>query len=427
MAEPEPQGLPPSAEVGLNWARNLAYSGRRLLSPRTVDELCRHVSAADRIKPVGSRHSFNRIADTAGDMLSLEATPRVFELDEAARTVTVDAGTRYGELAENLQSRGWALENMASLPHITVVGSVSTGTHGSGNHLPPLSAAVSAVEMVLADGTTHVFRRGDPDFGGVVVSLGALGVVTLISLDVVPSFQVRQDVYDGLSWEAVLENVDTLTASAYSVSLFTRWTGDQFGHAWLKSTEEPPQTILGQPALAHDIGLVEGAVEATTAQSGVWGSWDKRLAHFKSDFTPSNGEELQSEYLLPREKAVEGLQRIRQLGPQLEPHLLLSEIRTMAADEQWMSPAFGRNTVGFHFTWRQHNLEVAALLPLIEEQLLPLGARPHWAKLFATADLADRYPRFADFRSLAERVDPHGRFINRFLADLLGKEATDSR
>lgn len=419
--------IAPPHGAGLNWAQNLTYSARRLLTPRTVDELCAQVRAADRVKPVGSRHSFNTIADTRGDLLSLESLPRVFDLDQAARTVTVDAGTRYGELAEKLQARGWALANMASLPHITVVGSVATGTHGSGNHLPPLSAAVSAVEMVLADGTCRVFRREDPEFGGVVVSLGALGVVTLVSLDIVPSFSVRQDVYDGLTWESVLENYESLTEAAYSVSLFTRWTGDQFGHAWLKSTEDPPETLCGLPALTHDIGLVEGAVEATTAQSGAWGSWDRRLPHFKLDFTPSNGAELQSEYLLPREHAVEGLRRIRQLGPRMEPHLLLSEIRTMAADSQWMSPAAGRDTVGFHFTWRQHDREVASLIPLIEDQLLPLGARPHWAKLFATRDLAQLYPRFSDFQSLVEQLDPHGRFTNDFLGTLFGKETSTSR
>lgn len=405
--------------VGANWAGNLTYSAGRLLQPNTLDELREQVAGAERIKPVGSRHSFNTIADTHGDMLTLAGLPQIFELDEESRTVTVDAGTRYGDVAAALQSRGWALQNMASLPHITLVGSVATGTHGSGDANPPLSAAVSSVELVLADGSIRTLRRGEDEFAGVVVGLGALGVVTQLSLDVVPSFQVRQDVYPGLGWDAVLENFEQLTGAAYSVSLFTRWVGETFDQAWLKSTDDPAPELLGVTALQRDIPMVEGLAEATTAQSGAWGSWDTRLPHFKLDFTPSNGTELQSEYLMPREQAVEGMRRMQKLGAQMEPHLLSSEIRTMAADDQWMSPAFGRDTVGFHFTWRQHINEVIALIPRIEEQLLPLGARPHWGKLFNTTEVAPLYPRFADFRQLAEELDPQHRFRNRFLKAVL--------
>lgn len=414
-----PTAPTPPAGVGANWAGNLTYSAGRLLQPTTLEELREHVSGAERIKPVGSRHSFNTIADTHGDMVNLIGMPRIFELDEEARTVTVDAGTRYGDLAAALQSRGWALQNMASLPHITLVGSVATGTHGSGDSNPPLSAAVSSVDLVLADGSMRTFRRAHDEFPGVVVGLGALGVVTQLSLDVVPSFQVRQDVYPGLGWDAVLENFDQLTGAAYSVSLFTRWVGKTFGEAWLKSTEEPATELLGAAALQRDIPMVEGLAGATTAQSGAWGSWHTRLPHFKPDFTPSNGTELQSEYLLPREQAVEGMRRMQKLGAQMEPHLLSSEIRTMAADDQWMSPAFGRDTVGFHFTWRQHIQEVIALLPRIEGQLLPLGARPHWGKLFSTTEVGPLYPRFADFRRLSDRLDPQHRFRNRFLEVVL--------
>ncbi|NDK30984.1 galactokinase [Nesterenkonia sp. Hz 6-5] len=408
-----------------NWAGNVEYSARRIAAPSSYGELRSLISSSDRVKAIGSRHSFSTIAHTVGDLISLEDLPRVFEIDEQAGTVTVDAGIRYGELAQLLQERGWALQSMASLPHITVVGSVATGTHGSGDDVPALSAAVRSVEMMVADGSTRIWRRGDQNFGGVVVSLGALGVVTRLSLDIVPSFELRQDVYDGLPWQAVLENFDALTGAAYSVSLFTRWVGETFGHAWLKSTQNPPEELCGTRALTHDVGLVEGAVEATTAQSGVWGSWDARLPHFKLHFTPSNGNELQSEYLLPRENAVEALRRMRDLGPHLEPHLLLSEVRTMAPDDQWMSPAYGRQTVGIHFTWRQHPHEVAALLPLIEEQLMPLGARPHWGKLSAAPSLGQLYPRFPEFCRLAAELDPEGRFRNDFLDRLFTRNRPD--
>lgn len=428
MADQRPDGTAAGMqEPELNWARNLQYSAARLLTPRSVEELQEEVAASARLRAVGSRHSFNTIADTDGDLVSLAGLPRTFELDEQARTVTIDAGTRYGELAEALQARGWALENMASLPHITVVGSVATGTHGSGNRIPPLSAQVNAVELITADGELRRFTREDQEFGGVVVNVGALGVVSRISLDVVPSFELRQDVYDGLSWDGVFGDFEELTSAAYSVSLFTRWSGERFGHAWLKSArggelpaaDQPPETIQGIRPLGHHIGLAEGPAEAATEQTGLWGSWDERLPHFKLNFTPSNGTELQSEYLLPRQNAVEGMRRMRELGEQMAPHLMVSEVRTMAADDQWLSAAHGRDTVGFHFTWRQHVEEVAALLPKLEEQLLPLGARPHWGKLFATDELAGLYPRFDDFRALAGRLDPQGKLRNPFLDSLV--------
>ncbi|WP_342357751.1 SMP-30/gluconolactonase/LRE family protein [Nesterenkonia sp. YGD6] len=406
-------------EPQVNWAGNLTYSAARLERPRSLEELARLVAESAQVKALGSRHSFSSVADTTGTLIELTAMPRIFTLDAQARTVTFDAATRYGDLAAALQAEGWALPNMASLPHITVAGSVATGTHGSGDRNPPLASSVRSLDLVLADGSVHTFSRGDADFDGAVVSLGALGVVTTLTLDVVPSFEVRQDIYDGVSWEGVLENFEELTKAAYSVSLFTRWAGEDFGLVWMKSTEEPPAEVLGVAARREDIGLAGGPPEFATEQGGRWGSWDQRLPHFRLDFTPSNGDELQSEYLLPREHAVEGLRRMRALAAEIEPLLLISEIRTMAADEQWMSGASGRETVGFHFTWLQREAEVAALLPRLEEQLLPLGARPHWGKRFATTDIASFYPRVGDFTRLAERLDPQGTFRNAFLNELL--------
>ncbi|WP_369699646.1 FAD-binding protein [Nesterenkonia sp. Act20] len=406
-------------EIQLNWAKNLTYSASRLERPRSVAELSEIVAACSRVKALGSRHSFSSVADTTGTLIELMEMPRIFELDAEARTVTLDASTRYGDLAAALQAEGWALPNMASLPHITVAGTVATGTHGSGDGNQPLASSVRSLEMVLADGSLRTFTRGEPDFDGAVVSLGALGVVTQLTLDVIPSFQVRQDVYAGVSWDGVLAEFDDLTSSAYSVSLFTRWAGEDFGMVWMKSTQEPPAEVLGVSALTQDIGLAEGPAEYATDQCGQWGSWDQRLPHFRLDFTPSNGEELQSEYLLPREHAKEGLRKVRQLAADIEPLLLITEIRTMAADEQWMSGASGRDTVGFHFTWRQLPEEVAEVLVKIEEQLLPLGARPHWGKRFVTTDIAALYPQLDQFTELAGRLDPTGTFRNDFLERML--------
>ena len=409
-----------SAVREYNWARNVAYAARRVHRPTSLDELRRVVTASDKLRAVGSRHSFNRIADTHGDLIDITGLPPVFELDATARTVTVHASARYGEFAPLLDQHGWALQNMASLPHITVGGSIATGTHGSGDANQSLAASVAAVEFVRADGETQRLARGANEFAGTVVNLGALGVLTAVTLDVVPAFSMRQDVYDGISWDAVLSRFEELTAAAYSVSLFTRWAGESFGMAWLKSTGgAAPTTFAGGSRLTHDVGLAEGAAESATDQCGVEGRWFERLPHFKLGFTPSNGDELQSEYLVPRPNAVEAVVRVRELAAELSPLLYVSEIRTIAADDLWLSGAYGTPSVGLHFTWRNRPDDVAAFLPVLEERLLPLGARPHWGKLFATTELADRYPKLNDFRALATEVDPRAKFRNGFLDELI--------
>jgi xylitol oxidase len=150
---------------------------------------------------------------------------------------------------------------------------------------------------------------------------------------------------------------------------------------------------------------------------GIPGSWHERLPHFRMAFTPSHGEELQSEFFVPRTNAVEAFSRIRALRDQITPHLLISEIRTIAADDLWMSPCYQQACVALHFTWKQHWPEVEKLLPLIESALIPLGARPHWGKLFSISaeHLKTVYPRLPDFVRLARQYDPDGKFRNAFL------------
>jgi FAD/FMN-containing dehydrogenase len=403
-----------------NWARNIAYSARCLHRPASGGELARIIAGSDKIRALGSRHSFNSIADTPGELIDITGLPRIFDLDSAARTVTVNAGIRYGELARLLDRRGWALQNMASLPHITVGGSIATGTHGSGDGNPSLAAAVAAVEFVRADGESQRLARGEAGFDGAVVNLGALGLMTAVTLDLVPAFTLRQAVYPGIGWDTVLRRFDELMSAAYSVSLFTTWLGEQFGMVWLKSTQTAvPSTLGGARRLAENIGLAGGPAGNTTDQGGRPGRWLDRLPHFRHDFTPSNGDELQSEYLVPRQYGVEAMMQIRELAAEVAPLVRVSEIRTIAADSLWLSPAFQTPVVGMHFTWRNRPDEVATLLPRLEERLLPLRARPHWGKLFAARDLAPLYPEIDSFRTLAAQMDPHGKLRNDYLDQLV--------
>jgi xylitol oxidase len=250
--------------------------------------------------------------------------------------------------------------------------------------------------------------------------------VTRITLDIQPTFDVRQDLYNDLPWDAVVEHFDEITGSAYSVSLFTNWVGDTIDIAWLKSRMDapvPPTGLFGATRQTVDEHMIAGQPATnTTVQGGIPGPWSDRLAHFKLGFTPSNGDELQSEYLVPRANIQPALAAMRAQAAQIAPLLLVTEIRTMTADRLWLSGAYERETVGLHFTWKKLPTEVGNLLPDIEAALLPLGARPHWGKVFAAGvdQLEPLYPRFDDFRALVAKYDPEGVFGNPFLARKLG-------
>ena len=409
-----------------NWAGNLTYGASALVAPRSLEELQEVVAGAPRVRALGSRHSFTPIADTDGVLVSVAALPDSgsVEVDEASGTATVGAGAAYGAVGTELERRGWALGTLASLPHISVAGAIATGTHGSGDSTGSLAAAVAALEYVGADGEVRTVRRGDADFDGSVVALGALGIVTRVTLDVEPTYAVRQDVYTGLSWEAVEQHFDAITSTAHSTSLFTRFDDSGIRQAWFKSRlADPPGETFGAVAATGPLHMLDGApTESVTDQTGVPGPWLDRLPHFRMEFTPSRGAELQSEYLVPRAAGLAAIAALRELSRTMAPLLQVAEIRTVARDSLWLSSSYDTDVVGFHFTWVLDEPAVYAVLPAMEAVLLPLGARPHWGKCFvARADqLAAVYPRWEDFRRLRDRQDPDRRFGNAFLDGVLG-------
>ena len=400
-----------------NWAGNLTYGAHTVHRPTTVDELRDVVRAATRVRAIGSRHSFNRIADTDDAQVSVADLPVVVDVDESARLVTVSAGLRYGELVEQLDAAGWALPNLASLPHISVAGAIATGTHGSGDRNGSLAAAVAAIRLVRADGELVDVRRGDPDFEGAVVSLGRLGVLTSVTLDVVPTFEVRQDLFEHLPWADVEQHLDAVTSSAYSVSMFTDWSESGPHQVWTKSRTDagPVVELFGATLATREMHPLPGVdAGATTRQLGVPGPWWDRLPHFRLEFTPSDGDELQTEYLVPRTHALDAIRAVRGLRDELADILLVSEIRTIAADGLWLSPSHDVDCVALHFTWRMDVEGVEAFLPTLDDALAPFAARPHWGKVFSSTPerLLAAYPRLPEFTALVERWDPAGTFAN---------------
>ena len=403
-----------------NWSGNYTYRAARLHEPASLGELREIVRAASSLRVLGSRHSFNGIADTTGDQVSLAGLDPDIRIDPDAATVSLGAGTRYGDLARVLRPAGWALHNLASLPHISVAGAVATATHGSGIALGNLSTAVVGLELLRADGELVVLDRSSADFAGAVVGLGALGVVTRLTLAIEPTFDVAQTVFLGLDWDTVSRRFDEIMGAAYSVSLFTDWSDAGVQQVWVKSRGEAVTELLGAPlATAPQHPILGAPADFATEQLGVPGPWDQRLPHFRLEFTPSSGEEIQTEYLLPRSSAPEAIAAVRAIQPLFADLLLVSEVRTIAADDLWLSTAYQRDSLAFHFTWKRDQGAVDAVLPALEAALTPFAPRPHWGKVFESFD-AD-YPRLGDFAELVDRWDPRGVFRNDFVARLLAR------
>ena len=409
-----------------NWAGNVRFGAAGFHRPGSLAELQRLVAGRPRVHALGTGHSFNEIADTPGEQVSVAGLPPLIEIDSDRHTVTVSGGLRYGELAATLDRAGRALRNLGSLPHISVAGSCATGTHGSGDGNGVLATSVSALEMITADGDlVTVSQDTDPGrFPGAVVALGALGIVTRLTLRTVPSFGVRQYVYEDLPRDQVTAHLGEIFASAYSVSLFTDWRDPVFRQAWLKrradapgSAEAGPQWMGGRLADGPRNPVPGMSAANCTEQLGVPGPWYERLPHFRLEFTPSAGDELQSEYLLPRGQAAAALDALGPVASQLAAVLQIAEIRTVAADDLWLSPCYQRDTVAFHFTWVNDWPAVAPVLARVEERLAPFAPRAHWGKLFTTSPVTvrDGYPRMDDFRALVRDFDPAGKFRNDLL------------
>ena len=411
----------------VNWAGNYTYRAGRLHRPSTLEQVREIVAAAPRVRVLGSRHSFSDIADST-ELVTLAGLPADVVVERAAGTVSFGAGMTYGDLAVALWQEGLGLHNLASLPHISVAGAVATATHGSGDASGNLATAVAGLEIVTSGGEMVTASRGDKGFDGLVVGLGALGAVTRLTLDVEPAYEVRQRVFEGLRWDALYGHFDEITASGDSVSVFTRW-GQAVDQVWVKSRvrdgpEHVRADLFGARAAMVDRHPILGLDPVNcTPQLGRPGPWSDRMSHFRLGFTPSSGEELQSEFLVPREHAVAAIQAVRGLRDRIQPVLQVSEIRTIAADRLWMSPQYGRDTIGIHFTWMPEPDAVARVLSEVETTLAAFDARPHWGKLFCAdaATLAVLYERLPDFIRLIEQLDPRGAFRNPWLeARVLG-------
>ncbi len=417
-----------------NWAGNIAYRAPDLYRPATISQLRAVVARPGQLRVLATGHSFNDLADSPGAQVSLADLPPEVEVDSAAGLVRVTAGASYAALAGRLDRQGFALRNLASLPHISVAGACATATHGSGPANQNLAACITGMELVTAAGDLVELGPDDDSFAGAVVHLGALGVVVRLILAVVPSFEVSQWVYEDLPLEVLDDHFADIMSSGYSVSMFTDWRASRLTQIWVKQRVEdpapPPPASLAEapwftaaPAPARRNPVPGGSPEACTEQLGAPGPWYERLPHFRPEFTPSAGDELQSEYLMPAGYAVSAVHALNQIRDQLAAVLQVCEFRVVAADELWLSMAYRRDSVAFHFTWIPDLAAVLPVVKLLEEQLAAFEARPHWGKVFTATpeDFYASYERLPDFLNLARHYDPAGKFRNAYTARYLGR------
>ncbi|MET8862667.1 D-arabinono-1,4-lactone oxidase [Nonomuraea sp. NPDC004580] len=422
----------------VNWARNQTGTPAEIRVPACADDVVRAVRDATgsgrRVRMVGTGHSFTGVALTDGIMLRPDALTGIVSL--ADDRVTVQAGTPLRVLNELLAERGLALANMGDITEQTVAGAVQTGTHGTGRDSGGLADQIAELEMVLADGTLTTLSPGDDLFDAARVGLGALGVLTTVTLRVEPAFLLRNR-RRKLALSDMLGALDELTSANEHLDFFwlphtdaclvktnnrspgpprppspaRRWLETVF----LENTVFGAACAIGArlPALIPHINAVSAC--ALGESSSVDLSYKQFTARRDVRF-------LEMEYAVPRERLAQALREVRDLIERMDWKITFPvEVRVTPPSDAWLSTAYGRATayVACHVYRPTPN---PAYFAGVEEIMTRLGGRPHWGKLHTrdAAYLAKAYPRFADFVALRDRLDPGRLFANAYLDTVLG-------
>jgi xylitol oxidase len=440
------RGRPPPPPVLhlSNWGGNFRFSTTDIRFPRSLDEVVDAVKEGapkstpggvgppvKHLRALGSRHSFSKIADTAEMLVSLSAMNRILAVNPGsateAPTITVEGGAIYTDVTPFVEFIGAAFHNQLTLSEVSVAGSINTGAHGTGITNGILATQVRSVELVLANGTVTTLRKGvDAAFPAAVVGLGAFGVVTKVELEMQASYQMTQHVFLNLPFTTLTDQFDTIMSSAYTVQAWTDWSDPtNFNQVWVGDRDDDAADFSTAPAF---YGATRAPAQVTPVAAlpptyvvpqGVAGPWNERLVCYRLGLSGFNGDEIQSEYILPITNAKAALEAIAALATQIAPLCYVSVVRTIAADDFWLSPAYGRDSVAIHFTWKPQLDAVVALLPTIESALAGLDAVPHWGKFFTMAPsvFLQRYDKLAEWKATAAAYDPSGRFRNAFLND----------
>jgi FAD-linked oxidoreductase len=446
-----------------NWAGTATATPARWAQPRSEAEICAAVKEAAAaglpVRALGSGHSFTAAAATSGLALDLSLWTGVTAADTRTGLVTVRSGTTLRALNAALAEFGLALANLGDIDAQTIAGALATGTHGTGARLGGLATQIEALDLVLADGSlVSCSASARPDlFAATRVGLGALGVVTAVTLRCVPSFTLAADERP-MPVEQVIEEFGALAAANDHFEFYWFPYGRQ---ALVKRNNRVPS---GGPA-AVPAGRAAGraAVPAGRAAAPMPGwrrFWEfevmenaafgtlcrlgraaprlvpalNRLssaalsarsytdASYRVFVTPRRVHFVESEYAVPRESLPGVLAELRRAVPRLaDPVMFPVEVRVAAADDIWLSTAYGRDSA-YIAVHQYAGLPYRAYFDLFESVVAPVAGRPHWGKLHSldAGRLGPLYPRFEDFRRVRAEVDPEARFGNAYLARVLG-------
>jgi FAD-linked oxidoreductase len=430
-----------------NWARNQTCAPAELARPGTeaglVEVVKRASSAGQRVKPAGAGHSFTSIACTDGVLVDLSGYGRVLDHDAATGQVTVEAGIPLHRLSEELDRRGLALENMGDIDRQSIAGATQTATHGTGLRYRNLSSQIVGMRLVTGDGTVLAATPDEnPEvFACARAGLGALGLVSTLTLQCVPAFRLHA-VEEPVPVDEVLADLDDLVAEHDHYEFYwvphTRWALTKRN----RRTDAPARPRSGLREWVDDMALGNYAF-GVLCRLGRWRPEAiPRLAKIipstgrldyvdRSDrvFTsPRRVRFYEMEYAVPREALPEALNRVRRLVDELGTPLSFPvEVRVVAGDDIPLSTAYGRET-GYIAVHVYQGTAYDAYFSGVERIMDSYGGRPHWGKLHyqRSETLAPRYPRWDEFQAVRARLDPEGRFANPYLDRVLGPVVTSA-
>lgn len=427
-----------------NWAGTEAATPVRVETPTSADGVAAAVKGAASqglsVKAIGAGHSFSGVAVAPGVQLRLDHLDQVLEVDAATGLVTVEAGIALHRLNPLLTQHGLAMEILGDIDRQTIAGAVSTGTHGSGIGFRSISNQVRALELVLADGSTvSCSPRERPDlFAAARIGLGALGVITKVTLQTVPRFAL--EAHDAaMPLDEVLDEAHALAAANDHFEFFWfPWTGTALTRRFRRLAGDAPLKPMGwwsrdvDDKFITNVGL-ETLCRVGTRFPGSVPALNRLITRAISDRTFTdlsykvfashrNVRFREGEFAVPREALVPTLRELKSwIEKNEEPVAFPFEVRFAQRDDIWLSPAHERDVayIAFH---QYHRMPHERFFRACYDILGAAGGRPHWGKMhdLAAADLAERYPRFADFVTLRDELDPTGVFANPYLDRVLG-------
>uniref|UniRef100_A0A915D0Y3 FAD-binding PCMH-type domain-containing protein n=1 Tax=Ditylenchus dipsaci TaxID=166011 RepID=A0A915D0Y3_9BILA len=427
-----PDSCPGCRAPLLNWGGNFNFSTQDIKYPTTtagVQQLVKECKG--KIRPVGTRHSFSEIANTNDTLICLVHMNLILSVDPSVPSVTVQAGITYTDLIPFLQSIGLAIPMMASLGEISIAGAINTAVHGSGAGIGNLATQVLGLQMVLADGSVVQYSKGqnDTELAAATVGLGALGIVTQVTLQAQPTYNLAINVFENMDMSVLDTQLYNITHSGYAINMWSTFgTPGVLDQVWITTKVDSNgvnaygnvSQLYGAPAATAQSSPI-AALPPTyvVPQMGIVGPYYERLTDYDLGLSGQEGQQTQSEYYVDFDDFVPALKALQTLSAEINAVVYVALFRITEKDELWMSPQYKKTTMAIHFSWQPKLDQVMALLPKIEAALAPFNPIPHWGKLYTLKP--EQYlpllPKYPEWREQVELHDPTHKFRNKWLEE----------